>query len=75
MTPIIKITDGVTRHPAWRMAEPVNMEILPGEQIAICGDNAAGKSRLVEIITGSHTTKFGLWSCRLRAICSMISEE
>ena len=54
MTPIIKITDGVTRHPAWRMAEPVNMEILPGEQIAICGDNAAGKSRLVEIITGHY---------------------
>ena len=54
MTPIIKITDGVTRHPVWRMAEPVNMEILPGEQIAICGDNAAGKSRLVEIITGHY---------------------
>lgn len=54
MTPIIKITDGVTRHPAWRMAEPVNMEILPGEQVAICGDNASGKSRLVEIITGHY---------------------
>lgn len=54
MKPIIKITDGVTRHPDWRMAEPVNMEILPGEQVAICGDNAAGKSRLVEIITGHY---------------------
>lgn len=54
MTPIIKITDGITRHPDWRMAEPVNMEILPGEQVAICGDNASGKSRLVEIITGHY---------------------
>lgn len=54
MTPIIQITDGITRHPDWRMAEPVNLEILPGEQIAICGDNAAGKSRLVEIITGHY---------------------
>ncbi len=54
MTPIIKITDGITRHPDWRMAEPVNMEVLPGEQVAICGDNAAGKSRLVEIITGHY---------------------
>lgn len=54
MKPIIKITDGVTRHPDWRMAEPVNMEILPGEQVAICGDNASGKSRLVEIITGHY---------------------
>lgn len=54
MTPIIKITDGITRHPDWRMAEPVNMEILPGEQVAVCGDNASGKSRLVEIITGHY---------------------
>lgn len=54
MKPIIQITDGITRHPDWRMAEPVNMEILPGEQVAICGDNASGKSRLVEIITGHY---------------------
>lgn len=54
MKAIIRITDGVTRHPDWRMAEPVNMEILLGEQIAICGDNATGKSRLVEIITGHY---------------------
>lgn len=54
MKPVIKITDGITRHPDWRMAEPVNLEILPGEQIAICGDNSAGKSRLVEIITGHY---------------------
>ena len=54
MNPIIKITNGITRHPDWRMASPVNMEIMPGEQIAICGDNAAGKSRLVEIITGHY---------------------
>lgn len=54
MKPIIKITDGITRHPDWRMAEPVNLEILPGEQVAICGDNASGKSRLVEILTGHY---------------------
>lgn len=54
MRPIIKIINGVTRHPDWRMAEPVNMEIMPGEQVAICGDNSSGKSRLVEIITGHY---------------------
>jgi len=41
----------VTRHPDWRMAEPINLEILEDEQIAIVGDNAAGKSRLVEVLT------------------------
>ena len=50
----IKITEGVPRHPDWRMAEPVNLEILDGEQIAIVGDNASGKTRLVEILTGHY---------------------
>ena len=48
---IIEIKNGVTRHPDYRMAEPVNLCIGEGEQIAIVGDNAAGKSRLVDIIT------------------------
>ncbi len=48
---IIEIQNGVTRHPDYRMAEPVNLCIEDGEQIAIVGDNAAGKSRLVDIIT------------------------
>ena len=48
---IIDIQNGVTRHPDYRMAEPVNLCIEEGEQIAIVGDNAAGKSRLVDIIT------------------------
>ncbi len=51
---MIKIENGVTRHPLWRMAEPINLEILRGEQIAIVGDNAAGKSRLVEVLTGHY---------------------
>ena len=54
MKPIIRIRNGVTRHPAWRMAEPIDMEILEGEQVAIVGDNAAGKSRLVEVLTGHY---------------------
>lgn len=48
---VIQITNGVTRHPDWRMAEPINLSIETGEQIAIVGDNAAGKSRLVEVLT------------------------
>ena len=51
---MIKIENGVTRHPLWRMAEPINLEINRGEQIAIVGDNAAGKSRLVEVLTGHY---------------------
>lgn len=51
---VIEIRNGVARHPLWRMASPVNMQIDKGEQIAIVGDNAAGKSRLVELLTGHY---------------------
>ena len=51
---MIRITNGVARHPLWRMAEPINLHIEKGEQIAIVGDNAAGKSRLVEVLMGHY---------------------
>ncbi len=54
MRKVIEITGGVTRHPDKRMARPVELCIVEGEQIAIVGDNAAGKSRLVDIMTGRY---------------------
>ncbi len=51
---IIDIQNGVTRHPLYRMAEPVNLSLVNGEQIAIVGRNASGKSLLVDILTGAH---------------------
>lgn len=54
MQHIINITDGVTRHPLYRFKSPINLDILAGEQIAIVGDNGAGKSMLVDVITGKH---------------------
>lgn len=54
MHKIINIEKGVTRMPEWRMDEPVDFELLDGEHIAIVGNNASGKSMLVEMITGRH---------------------
>ena len=39
MQKLIEIVGGVARHPRYRMKEPVNLEILAGEQIAIVGRN------------------------------------
>lgn len=54
MQNIVEIANGVTRHPLYRMKQPVNLTIAAGEQIAIAGENAGGKSRLVDIITGKY---------------------
>lgn len=35
--------NGVTRHPLYRMKEPVNMTLAAGEHIAVVGRNGAGK--------------------------------
>lgn len=51
---VIEIHNGVTRHPLWRMANPIELEIGKGEQVAVVGDNAAGKSRLIEVLTGHY---------------------
>ena len=52
MQNIIAIENGVTRHPLYRMKEPVNMTLATGEHIAVVGRNGAGKSILVDTITG-----------------------
>lgn len=52
MQPIIEVINGVPRHPSYRMKEPVNFVMNPGEQIALVGPNGGGKSRLVDILIG-----------------------
>ena len=42
MQRIIHIENGITRHPMWRMAEPVNFDLLDKEHLAIVGPNGGG---------------------------------
>ena len=41
MRAVIQIHNGVTRHPDFRMAQPVSLSIMKGEQVAIVGSNAS----------------------------------
>lgn len=54
---LINIIEGEIVNPLFSMAAPVNLCIEEGEQVAILGANASGKTRLAEIITGRHRLK------------------
>lgn len=54
---IIEVTDGIAGNPEYRMAGGINLTIFEGEQIAVIGDNASGKTRLIESLTGSCPLK------------------
>lgn len=40
--------------PEWQLRVPVDFQLSEGEHIAIIGDNASGKTKLVDMITGKH---------------------
>lgn len=54
MQTIIEIKNGIARNPAYRLAEPINLSIQTGEQVAIVGSNGSGKSLLIDTITGKY---------------------
>ena len=54
MQVIIKIENGVTRMPEWRLKEPAQFELCDNEHIAIVGPNGGGKSLLGDMITCAH---------------------
>ena len=51
---VIGILNGVARNPLYRLTEPINLEIEEGEQVAVVGRNGAGKSLLVDTLTGKY---------------------
>ena len=54
MQHIISIENGVARHPSFRMRSPICLHINKGEQVAVVGCNAAGKSVLVDTVIGRY---------------------
>ena len=50
----IELKNAKAKKSEWRLAEPVNFYLDEGENLAIIGRNGAGKSMLVDMITGKH---------------------
>ena len=47
---VLRITDGVACNPKYRLASPINICLVPGQQTAIVGPNGAGKTLLVNTL-------------------------
>ena len=44
---VISVSNGVTRHPLYRMGKPVDFCLNAGEQLAVVGPNGGGKLRYI----------------------------
>ena len=63
-TPLLEVTDLASHYGPIRAIEAVNLEVMPGELVAIVGANGAGKSTLLRTLSGIHRSSQG--SIRLR---------
>lgn len=55
----LHIAGGVVRNPLVRLSQSVTLDFLAGEHLAIVGSNGAGKSLLVDMLTGKYPLKEG----------------
>lgn len=56
---IIKLTDAVARNPLVRLNASASVDFLAGEHVAIVAPNGAGKSLLVDMLTGKFLLREG----------------
>ncbi|WP_019552823.1 sugar ABC transporter ATP-binding protein [Propionispira raffinosivorans] len=57
--PILKINHIAKYYPGVKALDDINFEIYEGDTHAICGENGAGKSTFIKILTGANTPTKG----------------
>jgi len=58
-TPLVELTDIRKSFGAVRSLRGVSIDVMPGETFALLGDNAAGKSTLMKVLTGVYQPDAG----------------
>lgn len=58
-TPLVSLTDIHKSFGAVRSLRGVSIDVMPGETFALLGDNAAGKSTLMKVLTGVYQPDAG----------------
>lgn len=59
MTPILKLENIEKSFPGVRALHNMQIELMKGELLAVCGENGAGKSTLMKVITGVYRADSG----------------
>ncbi len=57
--PLVEIQSAWALYAGVQMKSPVTWKIFPGQQIAVFGDNASGKTQLMQLILGVHALQNG----------------
>jgi ribose transport system ATP-binding protein len=60
MEPILELRGVVKRFPGVTALDAVDLEIAPGEIHALVGQNGAGKSALIKVLSGAYTAEGGV---------------
>ena len=59
MAPLLRLVGIGKRYGAVEALAGIDLDVEPGEVVAICGDNGAGKSTLIRIVSGAHEPSEG----------------
>ena len=57
--PLVRLAAIRKRYGAVEALRGVDLDVAEGEAVAICGDNGAGKSSLIRVISGAHAPDEG----------------
>ncbi|MBY4594379.1 ATP-binding cassette domain-containing protein [Ottowia caeni] len=67
-TPLLSLRGIGKSYGAVVAVREVDLDIYPGEVVALCGDNGAGKSSLIKVISGAEEATSGSMSLRGQAV-------
>jgi ribose transport system ATP-binding protein len=57
--PLLQMKDIVKDFPGVHAVKKANLEVYPGEVLALIGENGAGKSTLMKVLSGAHNPDSG----------------